>query len=85
MKLICLVLEHFCLERNSKEIYSDEIKEGEFDWIEDDKEKFKLWINNHSILKHKSIVKLVPSSYIKSSLFLASEIMNEDKKLASID
>lgn len=70
---------------DSKEIYSDEIKEGEFDWIEDDKEKFKLWINNHSILKHKNIVKLIPSSYIKSSLFLASEIMNEDKKLASID
>ena len=39
---------------DSKEIYSDEIKEGEFDWIEDDKEKFKLWINNHSILKHKN-------------------------------
>ena len=64
---------------DSKNIYSDEIGEGEFDWIENDKEKFKKWIGNQNILRHRRILKLNPSSYIKSSLVLASKIMNEDK------
>ena len=60
---------------DSKEIYSDEILEGKFDWIPNDKQKLTEWIKDHSDKSKKRGFEKKSTTYIETSLSLARKMI----------